>query len=481
MPRLKRIAILLFALAIVIAGVSTPSANALILGGTGNSPVSDPGWPAGAAPVFNTPSRVAYWEGPPFGGGQWHAECRGNAAMLNRMLQDFAKIGTTSKRIVLHDGIGRSFWINPNREPEKAADAKIDWMFMVWVPANWERFGKNPGRIARAGQVKAKSKEAPTAGVVVSPAQLDVYTGGGINWSEVVVPAGIEVVDQRLEAHGFSAKDGTVLEGDLTDLADNKPIAGRIELQLIDPQKEGGYRYSVASTTDANDKGHWVLKNAPAGWYRVIARADGYVPREIGHAQFDGQARWHSYKGGLSKPTTVAGRVVDDANKPLADVAVRLMDVLSHGSVYSSPDEYEVKTDADGRFRFEAVPVATTRVWVHKKGYCRPGLGEEITTPADNIELQMKPSAQVHVTVEFVTTRPEAYVVHISPEGGSSVGSWGGSGNINDKNEITFSDVPPGKYVLVGRPNPGSEDEQTPEITIDLKGGETVEVPLIAQ
>jgi hypothetical protein len=155
--------------------------------------------------------------------------------------------------------------------------------------------------------------------------------------------------------------------------------------------------------------------------------------------------------------------------------------VLSKESIYKSPDEYKIKTGADGRFRFESVPVAKTRVRVHKQGYCRPGLGEEITTPAENIELTMKPSAQVLVKIEFVTTRPEAYIVHITPEGGNIVGSWGGSGHIDEKNEITFSDVPPGRYTLVGRPNPGSDKEQSAEITVDLVGGETVEVPLIAQ
>jgi hypothetical protein len=462
--------------AIVIGYISAQRASALITGGEGNDPVHDPGWPAGVAAVFNHPSRVAHWEGPPFGGGQSHAECRGNAQVLNTVLRDFAKVDTKSKKVVIHDGVGRSFWLNPNRQPEKADNAKIDWTFMVWVPANWERFGKVPGRVGRAPK-----EQKETDGPIDSPAQLDVYTGGNIKWADVVVPDGIDVVDERLEAHGFKTEDGTVIEGDLIDLADNKPVKGRVELQLIEPQKTGGYRYTVTRNTESNDKGKWVVKKAPAGWYQIVALADGYVPRVIGHARFDGQPGWQTYKGGLSKPTTVAGRVLDEVGKPMSDVTVRLMDVLSKESIYKSPDEYKIKTGADGRFRFESVPVAKSRVRVHKQGYCRPGLGEEITTPAENIELTMKPSAQVLVKIEFVTTRPEAYIVHITPEGGNIVGSWGGSGHIDEKNEITFSDVPPGRYTLVGRPNPGSDKEQSAEITVDLVGGETVEVPLIAQ
>src|SRR4051812_28727470 len=70
----------LLAAALVVA--LAPEAFALIRGGEGNTPVRDPGWPAGAAAIFNAPSRIAWWEGPPFGGGQWHAEYRGDARSL---------------------------------------------------------------------------------------------------------------------------------------------------------------------------------------------------------------------------------------------------------------------------------------------------------------------------------------------------------------------------------------------------------------
>src|SRR5262245_40323575 len=87
---------------------------ALITGGKGNEPLSDPGWPAGSAKIFNYVGRVAWWEGPPFGGGQWRAECRGDAKAITAVLNDFAKLDWKTKRVVLHEGIGNSFWLNPN-------------------------------------------------------------------------------------------------------------------------------------------------------------------------------------------------------------------------------------------------------------------------------------------------------------------------------------------------------------------------------
>src|SRR5215212_1624723 len=114
---------------VLAAALAVPQrpALALIMGGTGNDPINDPGWPKGAAAIFNNPARVAWWEGPPFGGGQWHAECRGDAAAFNPVLADFATLDVKNKRVIVHDGVGRSFWLNPNGEPAKLAVARVDW------------------------------------------------------------------------------------------------------------------------------------------------------------------------------------------------------------------------------------------------------------------------------------------------------------------------------------------------------------------
>src|SRR6516225_4263623 len=135
---------LLLSLSIVAVAIVSPQAFALILGGEGNSPVADPGWPKGAAAIFNVKARIAYWEGPPFGGGQWHAECRGDATVLSGVLADFAVLDVKNKRVVLHDGVGQSFWLNMNNEPAKRDRAKMDWMVMIWEPARWQRLRQLP-------------------------------------------------------------------------------------------------------------------------------------------------------------------------------------------------------------------------------------------------------------------------------------------------------------------------------------------------
>jgi hypothetical protein len=469
LTRRNRVTFLAILLAATIPAEST---FALIFGGEGNKPIDDPGWPDGAMIVFNQPGRIAYWEGPPFGGGQWHSECRGDAQAFNSALANFAKIDAKTKRLVVHDGVGRSLWLNPNNELPKMAAAQMDWVFMVWQFANWQKLGKLPPALKPADMGDANNGP---------PTQIDVYTGGQIQWADVVIPKGIEVVDQRLEAHGVSAADGTVLEGTITDLETKQPLAGRVELQLIEPQKKGGYHYSVIGQTDCDPQGKWRLKNAPVGWVRIVQFSDGYVSRVVGYGKYTGEPGWHPFKGALLRSATVSGRVADDAGKSLAGVEVRVTDFASHGENYNTSDDFQTKTDTDGRFHFDQVPVATARLVINKTGYCRPGLGPTINVPAKDVAVVMTTSAQVHVTVEFKgTKRPESYIVEIEPAGGNVVGSWGGSSQIDEKNQVIFNDVPPGRYVLRGHPNPHSENEITKPIAIELKGGATEVIKISA-
>lgn len=461
-------------LAIAMAAVPFQTAFALITGGEGNSPVADPGWPKGAAVIFNNPARIAWWEGPPFGGGQWHAEYRGDAKTFNAVMADFAKLDVETKRVIVHDGVGRSFWLNPNRDPAKQAAARMDWIFMVWQPANWDRLRKLPGDLN-----PTDARDADKG----PPAQIDVYAGGNLRWSDVTVPKGIEVIDERLEAHGFTLADGIVLEGKVIDLATQQPLAARMRLERVEPQPKGGYDYTVVTETVADEQGRWVLKKTPSGWHRVVVEADGYVARVVGYAQFDDQPGWHAYDCGLSHPAPVSGHVTDEAGKPLTDVEVRLADVVSDvDGRYESPHEYVSKTDADGAFQLDQVPAGGATIWLRKSGYCRPGLGEPITTPTKDASLNMVKSARVRVTVDFAgTVRPEGYIVQMEPEGGAAVGKWSGSGNIDAKNQISFDDVPPGRYVLHGQPNPSTGNQQTEPLTIDLKGGQMTKVTLSAK
>ena len=101
--------------------------------------ITTPAGPKAAAEIFNNPARVAYWEGPPLGGGQWHAECRGDAKAFNAVLAAFAKLDVKRKRVRRRTtAFGHSFWLNPNRKPDKQVNARVDWIFMVWQSDSWD-------------------------------------------------------------------------------------------------------------------------------------------------------------------------------------------------------------------------------------------------------------------------------------------------------------------------------------------------------
>lgn len=455
--------------------LSLPStARALITGGAGNTPITDPGWPKGAAAIFNHPGRVAWWEGPPFGGGQWHAECRGDAKTLNAILTGFAKLENKTRRVYVHDGEGQSFWLNINREPQKAEAAKIDWEFIVWVPGNWQRLRGMPADLNPIG---------PQAADAGPPVELHIYTGGRVRWADVVMPKGVEVVDQQLVSHGFTVADGPVFEGKVTDAEGGKPLAARVRFERVEPQPKGGYRYPPIGETRADAQGRWVWKKVPTGWLRMVVEADGFVSRVAGFAQVGSEPRWASYETRLARPGSVSGRVVDEAGKPLGDVEVRFANVATAGGErYESDREFECKTDAEGRFRHDGLPVGTATVWVRKFGHVRPGLGPNIKTPAADVALTMVRSARLRVKVEFgKSARPGEYLVEMEPEGGSKIGSWGGSSRVDDKGEVTMTGIPPGRYVLTGHPNPTSDNQKTKPVTVELKGGRLTEVTIEAR
>jgi hypothetical protein len=165
---------------VAVAGLSTQTALAIREGVRGNTPVADPGWATGAAAVFNNRARTSYWVGPD--PGYYSAEYSGDATALGTVLADFAQVEAKSRRLVLRDGVRSS-----------AFKQKMDWIFNVWVPTAWER----PTGAAVTRTFFRNPDKCP-------PPEIIVYTGGNVRWSDVTVPTGIEVIDERLVAHGFT-------------------------------------------------------------------------------------------------------------------------------------------------------------------------------------------------------------------------------------------------------------------------------------
>ena len=441
---------------------------AIIFGGEGNKPLRDPGWPKGAAEVFNWKTRIAYWEGPPFGGGQWHAESKGNAEEVNRVLQAFEKIEAKQKRVILKSGIGYSFWLDPNRDRRHDKKTKIDWEFTVWVPKSWE-FQKTlpPGMSAISGE----PGEEPVP-------VLTIYTSF-VKREKLELPKGLIIEDNTLEGHGFTKKDGRVLQGRVVDAESQEPLLATIRFESISKNPKGGYTYEQSEELKTNANGEWTKRNVTRKWSRIIVEAVGYSPRIVSHIRYDHQPGWAFLGSTLSKSTSLSGRVVNEQGQPLSGVRVRLSGVtVGDTSAYKTPLS-ESKTNADGYFEFPVAPKGKGTLTVYKTGLNGPPLGQKITIPEDGLTVKMTQAAEFTVKVHFANGKAaESYIVNVEPVGGNKVGTWGGSATLDENNSYHFNNVPPGSYNVVVRPNPGSSKSTTEPVKVELNGGEskTVEV-----
>src|SRR6478735_279885 len=124
-PAPRRLLTLLFALL-------TLPASAMIMVGKGNTPVADAGWPQGAIDVANLKTRVGWYEGPPFGGGEWTFLYRGDAVTLNEALKILGAVRAPRVEVVLHDGPENCTFLADANDPK--ADTRYDFSFTVWVP-----------------------------------------------------------------------------------------------------------------------------------------------------------------------------------------------------------------------------------------------------------------------------------------------------------------------------------------------------------
>jgi hypothetical protein len=427
-------------------------------GAVGNKPLKDRRMPEGANAIIDRRDRVAWYEGE----GPFQAEGRGGIKAINQILADFAKVDVKMKRVVVHDGAGQSSMIDAEEKTRRKKNSRIDWTFSVWPKGKWENARRH---YLRRNLTPPEEADLPT--------QIDIFTAN-IRWADVVVPAGIEVLDERLESHGFTAEDGIVFEGHVKELTGGQPMvaAVRVEtMKLVDEKWE----YTTVGETTSNADGTWVLKNLPPKSARIVVEADGFVSRIV-YLSLDDKPQWRSFQSDLALAVSVSGRVTDLQGMPLADVNVRLDDlVVEPNQEYQTASELLFKTDADGRFHFDRVPAGKASLLAHKSGQNSPGLRQQITLPANNLELQYLNPGSLRVIVDFTgKNRPEEYVVELEPYGGITVGKSSRTARINTKNIALFDNVPRGKYNVKGHPNPDSEQQVTEAITVELFRSEDI-------
>src|SRR6476469_3914114 len=206
-------------LAAIVLLLTTCAAHALIMVGKGNDPVSDHNWPAGTLDLANLKTRVGWWEGPPFGGGQWTFLYRGDTTALQAAVDLFGKINTPELTLVVHEGPADSTFLKDEKDP-KSSD-KYDWSFTVWDPRSFNHLYNNPKSVFSADDPNGNFRRGS-----VEPPRMDVFVSANLNWSAINVPKTVKVTDQRASANGYKAEAGSVMRGIVYDMVTSKPLAG---------------------------------------------------------------------------------------------------------------------------------------------------------------------------------------------------------------------------------------------------------------
>jgi len=216
-------------------------------------------------------------------------------------------------------------------------------------------------------------------------------------WSgDLVAGPMIARLDATSDPVVLRMREGASVTVAVRDAAGGAPLAGvTVELRGIDRR---------LATTD--DRGEARLRGVPAGAYDVAARLDGYAPAAL--AASVGAAGEVRVEIGLRRGAPVAGRVVDDHGAAVAGALVT-WEGASEWGLRADPRWDAIATDAEGRFRIDALPAGSFRFVARHPGR-RTGSSSPVlldgTTPVDGVEIRLEPGATVAGHVIDAAGRP---------------------------------------------------------------------------
>ncbi|HYE19936.1 MAG TPA: carboxypeptidase-like regulatory domain-containing protein, partial [Tepidisphaeraceae bacterium] len=416
-----------------------------------------------------------YYEGPPFGGGQYVFQYRGDAAALNEVLAKFGAVKAPELLVVVHPGPGA----NPfgqggqgGQGGQKGGEQnRVDWTFTVWTPENFHRLYNGGTSLFMADRPDFRSE--------LPPPRLDVFVSdAGVKWDAVKLPANVRLEDQRAASHGYAAADGAVVVATVYDGTTSKPVAGA-EL-VLSASVAKGWEDKAKGVTGAD--GRVELKSVPAGGMYAVVRAAGYAPRVLGFHSVQGAA----YKAAtvrLTKAVEQAGRVVDTSGKPIAGAEVRVDATVGiDGRGYPTArvnENPKVVTDAEGKFILKDLPAGQAMLAAHAKGWHQTEfLKAHAITGKVPLTIVMAKTGGIKGKVVGAKAGD---TISVWPEGGSRPGTWGGGMNLKADGTFAFEAVPPGKYFVSGNAGAEHSGKKDGVVAVEVKAGEVVEVEVKAK
>ena len=447
----------------LLAGVFLAPAHALITGGA-DEELNVQGLPQGALTLINHRCRVAWMEGPPFGGGQYHLDYVGGTSDLQDAIGLFAKIDSARKRIIVQAGQGHSQWLSISDKSKKQA---IDWQVVVWNPKNWQQL-----RGAKIGLLPpGQEGDSP-------PTTLTVFVTERIDWKSIKIPLQIDVIDERLAAAGLADDQGAALRASVTDL-DGHPIPKATIIVGKEPDR-------VSGQTDSDGK--CMITKIPAGNHRITVRAPGHASLDAYYHSLK-QTTFRELQFTLAAEATTRVRVVDQDDRPLSQIKIRVANCKDkRGNHYRSAGKQEYTSDDRGELTLDDLPQGQLQFGSRTSGYYHNPVLNSYSTDDDVITLRMQPTGSVKVLVVTAAGVPvtSKYIVEINEQGddpdtGGKAGSWGGSANIGSTGSYEFKNIPPGDYVVSGKPNPGPISARTVPVVVRIKGRDRHTIKLTAR
>ncbi|HUT28744.1 MAG TPA: carboxypeptidase-like regulatory domain-containing protein [Sedimentisphaerales bacterium] len=469
MDRKAKAQTLVLVLGLVLALVE-PALSLIEVGG--NEPIEDHGWPVGSVGMANLPTRVSWWAGPPFGtGSMYEFEYHGqNTDEFNEALKVFSRIRARRLELIVHNGPKINYF--KRDEPGEEED-RIDWTFTIWNPNDWDRLYNSPSS-------HRLFSGHPNFGRAVDPPRVDVYVGGGaVVWKQVKVAENIVVIDKRPGSVSPEFAGMGLIRAEVFDMETKKPITNA-EIVLMRREQQREYKEIKRGNTD--NKGFCEIAHIPTGYYEIRVLADGYAAREQGNWNND-LPEFLQFKISLARPHCVKGVVVDTAGNPIAGVHVSAESVLGpDGLGYPCAGERGSTTDAQGRFEICLLPKGFMSVMCRAEGlYLKNSILEQYEIPTDGIKLVMTGTGTVlGKVVDRDGNRPAGGItLELEPEGGNKIGTWGYSGHLSADGTFKISGIPPGRYVISTRPNPGPADYEPNVGEVTIKAGKTYEVEIL--
>jgi len=430
-----------FLLTLLVVPLFAVQAQGLILTGTGNKPVNDPGWPEGAVNVANLLSRICWWEGPPFGGGEWHFEFVGDTTTFQHSLDVFSGIKAPTMDLFVHDGTQNSFVLDPNHT---TTNHNVDWTFTIWDPKRWEAlYGNGKGIVF---------SDDPNAGKSRPPPRIDLYLGPSskIDFAKIKVPANVSFHDERAVAAGVDTRAGTVLLATITDAETHDRIQGA---RLIVTARDENNRYTKPFTNAVSDeKGIARIEGLPAGVFQLSAVAKGYVEAAIAYGDYP-EHSFKKFEPALARASSVSRMVLDEQGNGVKGVRVVAANTLLATNIpYRTLNKPEVTTDPSGKFTLKNLPIGLVQIWILSTNYFQTNLFGYQPVPGPEVPLHVLSTGSLLIRVEDANGvginqwDNQQIQVSVEPSGGAVRGSWGGSANVQDGGTYLFTGVHPGSY-----------------------------------